>query len=243
MESIPKKPGIYQIRNLVNGKMYIGSAVNLNRRCHDHFSQLRDNKHNNQHLQRAYNKYGEHNFVFEIIELVPDRQMLIKQEQYYIDTLNAVNEGYNICPVAGSTLGRPHTEVTKLKLTGANNPMFGKHHTLEVRKSISQSLKGRIFSEEHKRNLSIAGKGKIISAKARDNMSKAQKGRIITEEHRKKLSENSANARQVICIELNQIFRSCKEAATFIKRHPSCVNDCCRGKQKTAGGYHWRYVD
>lgn len=243
MESIPKKSGIYQIRNLVNGKVYVGSAINLHRRCYDHFVQLRNNKHNNQHLQRAFNKYGESSFIFEIIEFVPDRQMLIEREQHYINTFNVVEEGYNICPTAGSTLGRPHTETTKLKLTGANNPMFGKHHTAESKKKLSQSLKGRIFSEEHRHNLSIAGRVRIVSAEARAHMSKAQKGRIITEEHRRKLSENSANAREVICIELNQTFKSCRDAATFINRHPSCVNDCCRGKQKTAGGYHWKYVD
>ena len=47
MESIPKKSGIYQIRNLVNGKIYVGSAVNLRARMQSHFGELKNNKHNN----------------------------------------------------------------------------------------------------------------------------------------------------------------------------------------------------
>ena len=58
MESIPKKSGIYQIRNLVNGKIYVGSSVNLETRKTPHYWELENNRHNNQHLQRAYNKYG-----------------------------------------------------------------------------------------------------------------------------------------------------------------------------------------
>ena len=105
MESIPKKSGIYQIRNLVNGKIYIGSAVNLRKRMHKHSSNLRHNKHCNIKLQNAYNKYGKDNLVFEVVELVPNKEQLLDREQYYIDTLNTVNEGYNICPIAGNTMG------------------------------------------------------------------------------------------------------------------------------------------
>ena len=92
MESIPKKSGIYQIRNLVNGKVYVGSAVNLRARMQSHFGELKNNKHNNRHLQRAYDKYGLDKFVFEVLEYV-EKDMLLEREQYYIDTLNVVNEG------------------------------------------------------------------------------------------------------------------------------------------------------
>lgn len=50
MESIPKKSGIYQIRTLVNGKIYVGSSVNLRARRNRHFSNLRRNEHPNQHM-------------------------------------------------------------------------------------------------------------------------------------------------------------------------------------------------
>ena len=113
MESIPKKSGIYQIRNLVNGKVYVGSAVNLRARMQSHFGELKNNKHNNRHLQRAYDKYGLDKFVFEVLEYV-EKDMLLEREQYYIDTLNVVNEGYNICPIAAHTF-RVWTPAQKTK--------------------------------------------------------------------------------------------------------------------------------
>ena len=52
------KSGIYQIKNLVNEKIYVGSAINLYQRKCEHFSDLRKNIHDNPHLQSSYNKYG-----------------------------------------------------------------------------------------------------------------------------------------------------------------------------------------
>ena len=84
MGDIPRKSGIYQIRNLVNGKVYVGSAVNLQHRRREHRSDLRNGTHHSIKLQRAYNKYGESSFAFEILEYVEDRNQLIEREQYYI---------------------------------------------------------------------------------------------------------------------------------------------------------------
>ena len=81
-----KKSGIYQIRNIVNDKVYVGHSVDIRLRWHQHKTKLRYNKHNNSYLQRAWNKYGEHNFIFEILEeteLLKTR--LEEREQYYLD--------------------------------------------------------------------------------------------------------------------------------------------------------------
>jgi group I intron endonuclease len=52
------KSGIYQIKNLVSGKLYVGSAVNIARRWNGHVSDLNAQKHRNQILQRSWDKYG-----------------------------------------------------------------------------------------------------------------------------------------------------------------------------------------
>lgn len=57
--------GVYQIYNTVNGKRYIGSSIHIEQRFKEHLRNLRANKHVNAHLQSAWNKYGEHSFVFE----------------------------------------------------------------------------------------------------------------------------------------------------------------------------------
>jgi group I intron endonuclease len=59
--------GIYQIRNIVNNHIYIGSAKNFKTRWNTHLCNLRKGKHHSSHLQKAFRKYGEENFIFEIL--------------------------------------------------------------------------------------------------------------------------------------------------------------------------------
>lgn len=97
-----KCAGVYQIRNIVNGKVYVGSSSDMQARRREHLYELRKNIHSNRHLQNAYNKYGKGNFVFEVLEFLPDITQQWEREQYWIDTLHACNKslGYNIQPMA-----------------------------------------------------------------------------------------------------------------------------------------------
>ena len=97
------KSGIYQIRNLVNNKVYIGSTLDFYERRRDHFSLLRSNKyiHHCEHLQNSFNKYGEENFVFEVIEFC-ESDVRYKSEQYWLDKFYGKNICYNKNPIANS---------------------------------------------------------------------------------------------------------------------------------------------
>lgn len=85
---IPNTTGVYQLRNLVNGKVYIGSTANLTTgfrgRKSSHFGLLRHNKHHSDVLQEAYDIYGVDNFIFEIVEECNPESAVIR-EQFYID--------------------------------------------------------------------------------------------------------------------------------------------------------------
>lgn len=97
--------GIYKIVNIQNNFLYIGSAININRRWNYHKSYLKRNKHFNKKLQNAWNKYGEENFQFEIVEEC-EKEKLIEREQYWIDfTKSCGKKGYNLRPNAKSNLG------------------------------------------------------------------------------------------------------------------------------------------
>ena len=65
---IPSAPGIYKITHSTTGKFYIGSTADLRKRWRQHRSELRRNKHCNQKMQYAWNKYGPDAFIFETIE-------------------------------------------------------------------------------------------------------------------------------------------------------------------------------
>lgn len=85
--------GIYMIVNIINNHKYVGSSVNIKRRLEIHKANLRHNHHDNSHLQNAWNKYGENNFVFSVLESC-SQETRFEREQFYIDT---IKPEYNIC--------------------------------------------------------------------------------------------------------------------------------------------------
>ena len=173
------KSGIYKIENLVDGKVYIGSSITLERRLSDHRRLLNQKRHGNKHLQRAWDKYGEENFKFSIVK-VCDKDENIQLEQYYIDKLNACDNGYNISPTAGSSLGRLHSEETKRKITLKATGRINGPCTEERKNKISQAHIGKKQTEEHNRN-AVLGRLKNDNYKqskeTKRKISKALKGR------------------------------------------------------------------
>lgn len=96
--------GIYQIKNLVNGKILIGHTKNLTAKFNSYKFQLNSNMHINKILQEEYNKYGEENFTIEILDrLEPKEDLtinyendLVTLEELWVEKLKPYNEtGYN----------------------------------------------------------------------------------------------------------------------------------------------------
>lgn len=83
--------GIYKIKNIVSGKHYYGSSKNIEERFKRHIRDLRNNTHHNIHLLRAWQKYGERNFIFEVVEECSINDLLATEQKY----LN-LPEVYNI---------------------------------------------------------------------------------------------------------------------------------------------------
>jgi len=136
--------GIYQIKNTLNNNRYIGSTANIQRRWNAHLNMLRRKHHGNSHLQRAFNKYGEEAFIFEVLEKV-EPENLIEHEQYFLDIQKPE---YNILLTAGSSLGYRHTEEAKQKSgkAGERNPNYGKSPSAETRARQSAANMGKHHS-------------------------------------------------------------------------------------------------
>ena len=100
----PHASGVYQIRCIPTGKVYVGSAVDLFKRWEQHRRTLRKSEHRNRYLQHAWDKYGEKQFVFEILEFV-DVSHLLEAEQEWIDSTACVDKdrGFNIRDTAESS--------------------------------------------------------------------------------------------------------------------------------------------
>ncbi len=120
MIKMKKKIGIYKITNLVNGKVYIGQSRDLRKRLNGHKNTLNNNTHYNDYLQRSWNKYGEDNFTFEIIEYC-DIDMLYERENYWITYYKSyISEyGYNatIPPKDGKLYSL--SDETRIKLSNS----------------------------------------------------------------------------------------------------------------------------
>ena len=95
MQRIQKLSGIYQIRNKVNNKIYIGHSINITLRWYTHIDRLMNNTHDNKKLQEDFNTYGLSNFGFSILELLDGKGRLIKKEQEYLNDIDFL-DNYNI---------------------------------------------------------------------------------------------------------------------------------------------------
>jgi group I intron endonuclease len=130
------KSGVYRIINKTTGKFYIGSTImSIQKRCYHHLSLLRANRHKNTYLQNAWDKYGESDFLFEILEITDKNNTLIR-EQYWIDYYKENNQIlFNINPLASGTPNMSKETILKRAKTlkrkyasGELTPIFKKGH-------------------------------------------------------------------------------------------------------------------
>lgn len=182
--------GVYVIRNIINQKVYVGSsATGFENRWRWHRNDLNLHVHCNRHLQAAWGKYGEENFVFEIVQrCLPER--CIEREQLFMDFFDATDDryGYNLCPTAGSMFGFKMSCETKKKMSTSSR---GRKRSQESIDRAVAKNKGRKRSPEQKARMKAAQnkpetrtkrsnslKGRIMSAAHRANLSKAMTGHL-----------------------------------------------------------------
>lgn len=131
---------------------------------------------------------------------------------------------------------------------GESNPMYGKHHTEETRRKISEANKGnpspnlgKKFSEESKEKMRVAKRGKY------DGENHPFYGKHHSEETKQKISNsksgyNAKNTKPIINIDTNKIYYSSIMASNDTNIDSSSILKCCKYKFKTVGGYNWKYI-
>jgi hypothetical protein len=140
-----------------------------------HLSQLRRGKHHSIHLQRAWDKYGEGAFVFELVEAVTLADMFARETHHINESMTGAGS-FNCAPVGGSTLG--------IKL-GPKSEAF--------RQMVSRIHKGKTISPAQRAAISERQKGKTISESHRAALIHATRTRVHSDETRRKLSEAATN--------------------------------------------------
>ena len=192
MEYKPPTIGVYKISNTLSGRYYIGYSTNIERRFCVHRSKLRKNCHDNIFLQRAYNLDGEDNYRYDIIHICDTEEEAKETELKYLTDLSIREKLYNLnYNNSGGDLMSHHPDKEKIrekilkshaatisKMTsdgkkekygkfGEKNGMYGKTHTEEVKKLLSELKRGNTYckgkkaSEETRRRMSEGAKLKI----------------------------------------------------------------------------------
>ena len=238
---------IYKYTNRVNGKVYIGrTCQTLKQRA-----QRKGIGYKNcVYFWRAIQKYGWNNFEGAILEDNLTAQEASQREIFWISTYDSTNRkiGYNIHDkenndydwkvrhkMSMSHIGKKQSKESIEKRRrnmpdrhGKNNPMYGKKLSKERRAQISEFLHNRIVSKETREKLRIANIGERNPMYGKHMSTKNKRAR----------------GRKVVNLDTKEIFYTTMEAAAYYNLpYKKAIRDCCRGKQKMAGGYHWQYLD
>lgn len=184
--------GIYKIKCLANGRIYIGQTIDLKDRWYHHKRSLFIGRHYNSWLQSDWNLYGKDAFEFSVILSHVPEFLLDTAEQAWIlyyrhhkpRNVYNMNDG-------GNNNRNPCQEIRdkiSLALKGSKRGSPSPEH----RKHLSESQKGqkrKPLTDEHKRKLSIIRKGRVTSLETREKISSAKKGKT-TWNKGKKMNED-----------------------------------------------------
>ena len=231
------KTGIYIIKNKIDNRCYIGSAININVRWKRHIRDLINNKHHSIHLQRFINKHGIDSIFFEILEECNKDSLLIK-EQYYLENSDS---SFNVCKIAGSCIGiqRPQDFKDRISILtkGINNPTYGLERTPEWRDKIRQANKGQKSWNK--------GRKGVYSEETIRKFKEIAKNRIFSDESKKKISDKA----KINIFQFNKEgqfikeWNSIKEASETLNIKSSNICKVLRSSKGTAGKFIWKYKD
>ena len=242
-----------------NGKIYIGiTAIDPEKRWKQGYS-------HNRHFSMAIKKYGWENISSEIIASNLTQKDACEMEISLIKEYNSTNRNYGYNISTGGESGRLGVKASKESIEKMRAAKVGKKLTEEHKRKISESEKGKIVSKETREKLRIANTGKKHTEETKRKLSKIVTGRKVSEETKKKKSMMNSgkgnpfygrkhtedakrkvsekHSKTVVCLETGEIFVSAKSASAFLGLSKTSVSEACRGKTKTAGGFHWKYLE
>jgi len=254
---------IYKITNIKNNKCYIGVTTqkNPNDRWNAHKSSIRNGR-GCPLLMKAFNKYGESSFTFEVIIICFDEDVF-KFENEYIKKYNSASpHGYNVAEggnIGMSFLGKTHSEETKKKISIKskeynNKPevkersrnvaiQFNKTHNIGDLLRKSEKWKkaveeGRIGAtrDESKKKISD-GLKKYFKNNNGSPINKEKHSKIMTKVNGKKISQYSKENK------LLKTFDSIVLASKHTEIGRRSIQSNLAGRSKSSGGFIWKYVD
>lgn len=259
--------GIYIIKNLINGKFYVGESLNISQRMCSHRG-----RKNQQMISKAIHKYGIDNFDVTVYYMPNfDKKSLISLEEQVIQKFNSLcPSGYNVCKKGIDNSGVKMTDASKKKMSqnsflkgkrGASNPrskpVFVYYRTGKLYKSYPSRLEASEDLNISKAHISSLCNKKFDNPNMifeNDYMGEeiepaplTKIKRYHTEESKKKMRENSPTRgksygdKKVYVYDLNgnyiKEFKSRTEAAKNFKISNSQISSVIIGRLEQSGGF------
>lgn len=233
--------GVYMILNKTNGKFYIGSSRGVKNRLSAHKYALKANIHHNDFLQRAYNKYGENNFIFQEVEKT-NLDNYLEREQYWINFHECYKKdiGYNINKFATNTLGYKHKKEDIQKFSKTKKENIAKLSNEKRKEIYGKGRKDKKISNEHLNSLKkgLLESGWLSSERKKEIVKKSNfekiskpvlqydiQGNFIAEFHNARLAGESLRLSGIKYRFINNVARINKSGKSDL----------------TAYGYIWKY--
>lgn len=240
-----KNYSVYEHKNKINGKIYIGiTSLPVKERWKNGKSYAKNTK-----IYNAIKKYGWDNFEHNVLFTGLTKEEAEQKEIELIAKYNTTNSkyGYNI-QNGGCSHGK-FTEESKNKIS---NSKKGKKYSIEARKNIALGhmgekhwAYGKTFSLEYRKKLSIAHIGQVAwnKGKKREEWFSKENEEKLKAKQRQAVIGNKYSCKPILCVETKIKYDGVYDAYTKTKINFSNISMCCNGKRKTAGGYHWKYLE
>ena len=228
--------GIYEIRNTLNNKVYVGSSINMKKRMQTHKYELVKGVHCSAHLQAAWGKYGVDAFTFRPV-LVCSRENLIMYEQIVCDGFQANDRlyGYNKLLFVDSHKGMKFSKERLLLQSmvlpcGPAHHNFGKDWGALGRQVIARTKANcHPLSDEHRLNLSAAKQGKKMPEGFSETMRQTRLGKPMSEETKRRRSEASRNMNFCKAQDIRSAFAAGNKLVTGLAELFGVSKKCVRG--------------
>ena len=217
---------VYQHKNKINGKIYIGIT---SQKPEQRWGSQGCNYKSSPHFYFAIQKYGWDNFEHNILFTDLTKEQACLKEQELIKEYNSINREFGYNSTSGEDIFTMNEE-TKQKISQAmigNQNGLGHPCSEEKKEKISNAQKGRKFTEEHKQKLSEAAKNRHVPCS----------------EEKKQILKEKSHKKSIYCEELDKIFESVQECSRQLGIPATNISKLCNGRGKTLKGYHLRYYN
>lgn len=249
MRKVEHETGIYAIRNKVNNKAYIGQSLDIHERWMEHKWRLNNGIYSNIALLNDWRQHSEESF--ECITLLNcDPELLRDYEAMFIGLYNTTDPCFGYNYVGRKGFAQSNIELTKAKSEALknhykNNPEKAQQRFDAVRAALrTPEYRQRKREDAVKMFQDAEYRRKYHETRDieeyRKRISEAHKGQKMTPEAKEKMIK--ALSKQIMCIETGVIYSSAKEANRSLPGNVN-VQAAALGYRKTAGGYHWKYVN